>query len=480
MLNSKTFPNATAQPVSLRLEQSVLAPRARLGADFFKLVPVVVDVMIVIVSFELGRQLNRIFFDELRTYPWPSATIYTLFLSLAMYLNELYSFWNRRHTAELITSIVRSQGLALIFVAPVLYLFPGLIERWFLGVSLSAQFILLVAWRTILERRLLAQFGRERVLIVGAGARARRIREAMENRGNLIFELVGCTADRLDESTSTSCRRVGNSVDVCDLVRQERIDHVIVAQDNPRNVFPASALLRLKQNGVAISEGEYLYERLMGKLLTDYVRPSVLIFSASPMRHTIQIWAKNAIDFVVALTLLIATFPLMVATAVLIKLTSRGPIFYSQERVGLGGKTFTIYKFRSMRTDAEKDGARWASTNDDRITPIGRFIRKTRIDELPQLINVLKGEMSMVGPRPERPQFVNKLKEEIPFYELRHIMRPGLSGWAQVRYQYGSSVEDSHEKLRYDLYYIKNYSLFIDLTILLETTKVVIFGSGAR
>jgi sugar transferase (PEP-CTERM system associated) len=302
----------------------------------------------------------------------------------------------------------------------------------------------------------------------------------MENRGNLIFELVGCTADRLDESTSTSCRRVGNSVDVCDLVRQERIDHVIVAQDNPRNVFPASALLHLKQNGVAISEGEYLYERLMGKLLTDYVRPSVLIFSASPMRHTIQIWAKNAIDFVVALTLLIATFPLMLATAMLIKITSRGPIFYSQVRVGLGGKTFTIYKFRSMRTDAEKDGARWASTNDDRITPIGRFIRKTRIDELPQLINVLKGEMSMVGPRPERPQFVNKLKEEIPFYELRHIMRPGLSGWAQVRYQYGSSVEDAHEKLRYDLYYIKNYSLFIDLTILLETTKVVLFGSGAR
>jgi len=480
MLNSKIFPNTSAQPVSLRLEQPVLAPRTRLGAEFFKLVPVLVDVLIVIVSFELGRRLNQIFFNEMRAYPWPSVTIYTLFLSLAMYLNELYSFWNRRHTAELITSIIRSQGLALIFVAPVLYLFPGLIERWFLGVSLSTQFILLVVWRTVLERRLLAQFGRERVLIVGAGARARRIREAMENRGNLIFELVGCTADRTDESTSTSCRRVGNSVDVCDLVRQERIDHVIVAQDNPRNVFPASALLRLKQNGVAISEGEYLYERLMGKLLTDYVRPSVLIFSASPMRHTIQIWMKNAIDFVVALTLLIATLPLMIVTAILIKLTSKGPIFYSQERVGLGGKTFTIYKFRSMRTDAEKDGARWASTNDDRITPIGRFIRKTRIDELPQLINVLKGEMSMVGPRPERPQFVNKLKEQIPFYELRHIMRPGLSGWAQVRYQYGSSVEDSHEKLRYDLYYIKNYSLFIDLTILLETTKVVIFGSGAR
>jgi exopolysaccharide biosynthesis polyprenyl glycosylphosphotransferase len=245
-------------------------------------------------------------------------------------------------------------------------------------------------------------------------------------------------------------------------------------------VFPANALLKLKRDGVAISEGEYLYERLMGKLLTDYVRPSVLIFSASPMHHTIQIWVKNALDFIIASSLLILTSPVMLVAAILIKLTSKGPIVYSQKRVGLGGKVFTIYKFRSMRTDAEKDGAKWATKNDNRITPIGKIMRFSRIDELPQLINVLRGEMSMVGPRPERPEFVRKLQESIPFYEMRHMMRPGLSGWAQVRYQYANSIEDSHEKLRYDLYYIKNYSLAMDLTIMLETTKVVLFGSGAR
>ncbi|HYG78464.1 MAG TPA: TIGR03013 family XrtA/PEP-CTERM system glycosyltransferase [Planctomycetota bacterium] len=478
MLNQSV--SSSSSPYVAVSARSRITPRPRLGHEFFRLVPALVDVLLIILSFEIGRQLNALYWGEAKAYPLPSAGLYTLFMVVAMYLNEMYSFIKQRHTAELITLVLRCQGLALILVAPVLYLFPGLIERWFFIVTLSSQCVLLLIWRTILERRLLAQLGRQRVLIVGAGARARRIRQALQDRGSLVFEFVGCTADRTEESTSTSCRRVGASVDVCELVQQENIDHVVVAQDNPRDVFPASALLKLKHCGVAISEGEYFYERLMGKILTDYVRPSMLIFTASPMHHTIQIWLKNTIDFIVASILLIVTLPVMLVTAILIKLTSPGPIVYSQERVGLGGKTFTIYKFRSMRTDAEKDGAKWATQNDSRITPIGRFIRKTRIDELPQLLNVLKGEMSMVGPRPERPQFVNNLKLEIPFYELRHTMRPGLSGWAQVRYQYGSSVDDAHEKLRYDLYYIKNYSLFLDLTILLETTKVVIFGSGAR
>jgi sugar transferase (PEP-CTERM system associated) len=479
MLNPQTTIKAATLPATIAPAMKSAA-RPRLGADFFKLIPAIVDLLLVMAAFEVARWIHGAVFQGARPYPWQSAGIYALMLVVAMYLNEMYSFWQQRHTAELITSILRCQGLALIFVAPVLYLFPGLIERWFLTVSLTFQFVLLVAWRSFLERRLIREFGRQRVLIVGSGERARRIREALTSRGAMIFDLIGCTVDRTGEDTAKSCRHVGYSLDVCEVVRREQIDHVIVAQDNPRDVFPADALLRLKHDGVAISEGEYFYERLMGKILTDYVRPSVLIFSASPMHHTIQVWIKNALDFIVASTLLVLTLPLMIAAAIAIKLTSRGPILYSQERVGLGGKVFTIYKFRSMRTDAEKDGARWATANDDRVTRIGRIMRKTRIDELPQLVNVLRGQMSMVGPRPERPQFVSKLQEEIPFYEMRHMMRPGLSGWAQVRYQYGSSVEDAHEKLRYDLYYIKNYSLFLDLTILLETTKVVVFGSGAR
>jgi len=488
MLTNSTAPSRPQSQAQLRIpypaeklserEHIPHFARVRLGSDFFKLIPAFTDALLVILSFEIGRQLSMLISGGYKSFPWQSAGIYTVMLSLSLYLNEMYSFWKQRRTAELMTALMRSTGLALVLVAPVLFFFPGLMERYYLILSLLAQFVLLLAWRTILERRLLAEFGRQRVLIVGAGSRARRIREALDTRGSVIFELVGCTADRIEENASNSCRRVGPSADVCDMVRRERIDHVVVAQDNPRNVFPADALLRLKRNGVAISEGEYMYERLMGKLLTDFVRPSLLIFSASPMHHTLQIWLKNVIDFSVAVILLILTLPLTIGAAILIKLTSKGPIFYSQQRVGLGGVVFTIYKFRSMRTDAEKDGARWASVNDDRITPIGRFMRKTRIDELPQLWNVLKGEMSMVGPRPERPEFVRKLRQEIPFYDMRHMMRPGLSGWAQVRYQYGSSIEDAHEKLRYDLYYIKNYSVFLDLTILLETTKVVVFGAG--
>ncbi|HYF48765.1 MAG TPA: sugar transferase [Planctomycetota bacterium] len=472
-----------AMPTPVALKKPLprqAASRTRLGADFFLLIPVVVDAMLVLASFEIARYAEAAFFGEARAYPWVSVSMYTLLLAVSMYLNEMYSFWQQRHTSELITSVLRCQGLALILVAPVLFLFPGLMGRWFFTIALSSQFVLLVLWRRFLERRLIGEFGRQRVLIIGSGERARRIREALSSRGQMIFEFVGCTVDRTGDDSGKSVRFVGNSLDVCDAVTAERIDHVIVAQDNPRNVFPADALLRLKNEGVAISEGEYFYERLMGKILTDYVRPSVLIFTASPMHHTIQVWLKRLIDIAVASTLLILTAPLMLLFAILVRVTSRGPALYSQERVGLAGKTFTIYKFRSMRTDAEKDGIKWATTNDDRVTPVGRFMRKTRIDELPQLVNVLKGDMSMVGPRPERPQFVEKLKQEIPFYEMRHMMRPGLSGWAQVRYRYGSSIEDSHEKLRYDLYYIKNYSVFLDLTILLETTKVVLFGSGAR
>ena len=454
--------------------------RPRLGADFFKLVPIIMDSLLAIFSFEIGRRIENALTGGQQNYTWHAIALDVMVLSTALYLNEMYSFWQQRRSAELITTIVRSQGLAMIVLAPPLAVFPWLIDSWLLVVVIGVQSVLLLIWRSVLERRLISQLGRQRVLIIGSGARALRIREALRNRGSVIFELVGCTVDRVKDDSSASCRLVGATTEVGDLVKRENIDHVVVAQDNPRNVFPVDALLSLKRNGVAVSECEYFYERLMGKLMTDYVRPSVMIFTASPMHHTVQIAAKNVIDFTVASVLLILTLPITLITAAIIKLSSKGPIFYSQERVGMGGKSFTIYKFRSMRTDAEKDGAKWATQNDSRVTRIGKFIRMTRIDELPQLVNVLKGEMSMVGPRPERPLFVKKLRAEIPYYDMRHIMRPGLSGWAQVRYKYGSSVEDSHEKLRYDLYYIKNYTLFLDLTILIETTKVVIFGSGAR
>ena len=484
MLNSNTVsaPQPAVAGISGKAIDNHYGARARLGNDFLKFVPVMMDTLLAVLAFEMAKPLSWYFWESAGEYTWQGAVADVFILTMAFYLNEMYCFWQPRRTAELITIIVRSQGLTMVVLAPTLMVFPWLLGAWEFGMVMCVQSVLLLGWRTLLERGLICHLARQRVLIVGSGARAMRIREAMRDKGCVIFELVGCTVDRVQEDTSSSvsCRTVGPTLEVSQFVQSEKIDHVVVAQDNPRKVFPAEALLMLKRQGVAVSEGEYFYERLMGKLMTDYVRPSVMIFTASPMHHTVQIWIKNVVDFTVAMTLLILTLPITIATAIIIKLTSKGPIFYNQERVGMNGKPFTIYKFRSMRTDAEKDGAKWATQNDNRITPIGKFIRKTRIDELPQLVNVLKGEMSMVGPRPERPLFVKKLQEEIPYYDMRHIMRPGLSGWAQVRYRYGSSIEDSHEKLRYDLYYIKNYTLFLDLTILLETTKVVLFGSGAR
>ena len=231
---------------------------------------------------------------------------------------------------------------------------------------------------------------------------------------------------------------------------------------------------------VAIEESASFYERLTGKISTEMLRPSWLIFSqvADPGRVYRRI--TSILDVVCAVVILISTLPVMLVVAIAIKLDSDGPVFYSQERVGLHGRPFRIVKFRSMRADAEKNGAMWATQTDPRITSVGKLIRKCRIDELPQLVNVIRGEMSLIGPRPERPVFVEELERQIKYYGQRHLIKPGLTGWAQVRYRYGSSIEDAREKLRYDLYYIKNQSPWLDALILLETVRIVLFGRGAH
>jgi sugar transferase (PEP-CTERM system associated) len=234
-------------------------------------------------------------------------------------------------------------------------------------------------------------------------------------------------------------------------------------------------------SGVRVEDATTTYERLTGKILIDDLKPSWLIFSDGFRASRLTRFVKRMLDLSCSIILAISTAPLMLLTAVAVKLDSAGPALYSQERVGENGRIFKIYKFRSMRSDAEKAGTPlWARDKDDRITRVGRFIRTTRLDELPQLWNVMRGDMSFVGPRPERPFFVEQLAREIPFYLQRHAVKPGLTGWAQVKYQYGSSIEDAMEKLRYDLYYIKHLSVFFDLTIVLDTVKVILFGKGAK
>jgi sugar transferase (PEP-CTERM system associated) len=261
-----------------------------------------------------------------------------------------------------------------------------------------------------------------------------------------------------------------------------QIDEIVVAMDDRRQQFPLKELLDCRLAGVEITELATFLERETGKVYLDTLVPSWMIFGTGFRRDLFRRLSERAFDVIASLILLVLAAPIMLLTMLAIKLEDglRKPVFYGQLRVGFANRNFRVLKFRSMRTDAEKDGAQWARTNDDRVTRVGRFIRKTRIDELPQLLNVLSGQMSFVGPRPERPEFVQKLAETIPYYSERHAVKPGITGWAQLCYPYGASEKDAIEKLQYDLYYVKNHGLLFDILILLQTVEVILLGKGAR
>jgi sugar transferase (PEP-CTERM system associated) len=259
------------------------------------------------------------------------------------------------------------------------------------------------------------------------------------------------------------------------------VDSVVVSLSDARGMLPMDKLLEMKLDGVRFDHLASVYEKYTGKIAVENLRPSWLIFSEGFNKSTLQYVTKRGIDLLLGVSGFVVAAPLMLIVAAAIKLTSKGPALYHQQRVGQHGRVFTVHKFRSMRTDAEKDtGAVWAKQNDDRITPLGNFLRRSRLDELPQMWNVLCGHMSVVGPRPERPEFVSTLTRQIPFYGQRHTVRPGLTGWAQVSYTYGASVEDAMQKLQYDLFYIKNMSIALDLFIIAKTVKTVLMRKGAQ
>jgi sugar transferase (PEP-CTERM system associated) len=298
--------------------------------------------------------------------------------------------------------------------------------------------------------------------------------------GYRIVGFVGNDADLLGKSLINP-RVIGLTEQLEEIVKCENIDRIVVAMGERRGQLPTNKLLQLSLAGeVTIEEGQSFYERITGKVSLNMLRPSWLIFSGRGRQKKIAGFARSAVHWLVALAGAILSLPIVIVTAILIKLESGGPVFYKQERVGQNGRTFTLMKFRSMRVDAEQDGPVWASKGDSRTTRVGRIIRKIRVDEIPQFWNILKGEMSFVGPRPERPHFVAQLAEEIPFYEQRHLIAPGLTGWAQIKYPYGASIEDARQKLQYDLFYIKNHGLVLDAIIIFETIKIILFGRGAQ
>lgn len=372
-------------------------------------------------------------------------------------------------------------SLGIIALSFIDFLFPGAtFWRSTLLYAMGISVLLLILNRLLVGGFLGNSAFRRRVMVLGAGDRAMRLKKLGEEPGSG-FAIISFIGMNEGEQVVAEAIARGAIHDLGRFVENLGASEVVLALEERRNALPLKDLLRMKTMGVHINDFSSFVERETGRVDLDSVNPSWLIFSDGfSSGRMFSSAAKRIFDIAASSLLLFLTFPIILLFALLVKLDSKGPAFFRQPRVGLYGQNFDVIKLRSMRTDAEKDGVKWAEKNDPRITRLGRFIRKVRIDELPQTWSVLKGEMSFVGPRPEVPKFVGDLEQKLPYYAERHMVKPGITGWAQINYPYGASIEDARHKLEYDLYYAKNYTPFLDLLILLQTLRVVLWPEGAR
>lgn len=412
---------------------------------------------------------------------WKIALV-TGLCQICFYYNDLYDLTIVHSSRELLIRLLQAAGAATILVALLYLVAPWIaIGNGIFVSSLVIFLIAIIAWRLLFNRLAYSANLEERVLIVGSGTTARLVAREMHAQHDYGYRVVGFINDQDGGLGVLNPATLGTAEDIPRLVRDHDVDRIVVGLSDRRGRLPISELLQAKLSGVYVEDATTTYERLTGKILIDDLKPSWLIFSDGFVVSRSTRFLKRVFDLLLAAVGTVLSAPLALMTAVAIYLDSEGPILYGQERVGENNVPFTVWKFRSMRTDAEIAGTPvWAKDGDSRVTRVGRVIRKTRLDELPQFWNVLRGDMSFVGPRPERPFFVEQLAKEIPFYQQRHAVKPGLTGWAQVKYQYGSTVEDAMEKLRYDLYYVKNLSIALDLSIVFDTVKVILFGKGAK
>lgn len=415
----------------------------------------------------------------------PTALLFAAVMFLCMTAMGLYNARQRSRLLGLLARVAASVMAGTMLVAVVFYLFPALqIERAALLFAALIAFAGAALVRIVFDKVVDEDIFKRRVLVYGAGKRAlsiSRLRRRSDRRG---FVPVGYVeADGDDPEGVPEAEKLHSTEALLELCRQHRVDEIVVAMDDRRRGFPMDQLLECRLEGLEIIELVSFLERETGKVRLDVLNPSWMIFSEGFRQGRIHSSLERAFDMLASLILLAAALPFMLLTALAIKIVEgpRASIFYRQVRVGQYGRPFRLLKFRSMREDAESDGkAQWAQKNDNRVTAIGSFIRLTRIDELPQILNVLRGEMSFVGPRPERPEFVAQLNERIPYYRERHSIKPGITGWAQLCYPYGSSEQDAAEKLQYDLFYVKNHTLLFYLAIILQTVEVIVWGKGAR
>ena len=444
----------------------------------------ILDFALLVVASEAAWQLraNQINMDpgpiEGRWIPLIGSASVVWLAMIAVGVYGPYALRSLRFAgARLLVAI----SLGIIALATIDWILPG--ETFWRSTLLYAMgfaIFVLVADRLLLNSFLGSSAFRRRVMVLGAGDRAQRLRNLSEQPESG-FVIVSYIAMGEPERVVEEAIAREAIHDLGRFVENLGVSEVVLALQERRNSLPLSDLLRIKTKGVHVNDFSSFLERETGRVDLDTVNPSWLIFSDGfSSGRMLSSAVKRLFDIVASIILLALTFPIILIFALIVKLDSKGPAFFRQERIGLFGQPFHLIKLRSMRVDAEKDGAKWAAENDDRITRVGRFIRKVRIDELPQTWSVLKGEMSFVGPRPEVPKFVNDLQKDIRFYQERHMVKPGITGWAQINYPYGASTEDSRKKLEYDLYYAKNYTPFLDFVILLQTVRVILWPEGAR
>lgn len=397
---------------------------------------------------------------------------------LCLYYFDLYDMQRLRSQGETFFRLLFVVGALSVAFGVVGYFFPVVMMRG--GVSLLGFFLVAVSltlWRAAYPWIVRLPGLRERVYVLGSGARAQFLIDVLRSRPELGMDVIGW-GGAIEHGVAN---REALGASLISLWQRRRVDRIIVALKDRRGTMPTADLLQLRIRGVRIEDATAMIEKITGKIEIDDLNPSWLIFADGFRLSGFFLAIRRIISIVISLALLLLVLPLLPLIALAIKLSSPGPVLYRQRRMGRQGTVFTCYKFRTMRADAEADiGPTWAGDEDPRITAVGHWLRLTRLDEIPQLWNVLKGDMAFVGPRPERPEFVQWLSDSIPYYHLRHIIRPGITGWAQVRYRYGSSVEDAKEKLRYDLFYIKNLALGLDLLILFLTVKTILLGRGAK
>jgi sugar transferase (PEP-CTERM system associated) len=446
------------------------------------------DAVLIVISLLLAIALR---FPSTRTFGsyLHSPHIVLRFLlvvgacSVSLYYGDLYNREVIARRFELFLRLLQALGTACVALAILYYFAPD--SNLGRGIAVSAApaiLILLLAWRLFLEHKGWFLGGSERVLVLGTGPSGISVVREIISKPELHMQVVGFL-DEKGENIGKSLVNpgiIGAASDLESIVAAQKIDRVILSLKERRGRTPMRPLLHLKFKGISVEDAHTVHERITGRIPLENLSPSWLILSEGFRKSPFLQAGKRCVDIAVSFVVLLLTLPLMAVVALAIWMETGAPVLFRQERTGLGGRSFEILKFRSMYNNAEENGPIWASSDDDRITKVGRFIRKFRLDELPQVFNVFRGEMSLVGPRPERPCFCRMLEEATPYYGLRHTVRPGITGWAQVKYQYGSSVEESKTKLEYDIFYIKHASIFVDLAILFETTKVILYGRGAK